>query len=358
MMSIDCRYNFEIMKSGFSFFVSAAWVMALVKIAVVIGVLLGMVAYIVWAERRIAAFIQDRLGPNRVGPWGLFQPIADGLKFLFKENVLPNHVNKVYYVLAPTIAMIPALLTFAVIPFGSSLGSEPMVIADLNVGVLWIFSIASLGVYGIVLAGWASNSKYPFFGSIRASAQMISYELSMGMSVVGVFMLVGSLNLSKVILYQHDGWLIFKQPLGFFIFLVAAFAETNRLPFDFPESEQELVGGYHTEYGSMKFALFFLAEYANMVTVSALMVTMFFGGWTLPFWGLDQPATTLAGGMAHIAIFLAKVLAFILFYIWVRWTLPRFRYDQLMDLGWKVFIPLALGNILVTGVVIALQMRN
>ena len=216
---------------------SAAWVLALVKIAVALGVLLGMVAYIVLAERRICAFIQDRLGPNRVGPWGLFQPIADGLKFLFKENVLPNHVNKVYYVLAPTITMIPALLTFAVIPFGSSLGGVPMVIADLNVGVLWIFSIASLGVYGIVLAGWASNSKYPFLGGIRSSAQMISYELSMGMSVVGVFMLVGSLNLGRVIGYQQDVWLIFKQPLGFFIFLVAAFAETNRLPFDLPESE-------------------------------------------------------------------------------------------------------------------------
>lgn len=326
----------------------------LLKIAVCIGVLLGMVAYTVLAERRICAFIQDRVGPNRVGPFGLLQPIADGMKLLFRENVLPQHVNKLYYILAPTISMIPALLTFAVIPFGSNLGGQQMVIANLNVGILWVFSIASLGVYGIVLAGWASNSKYPLLGGIRSSAQMISYEIAMGLSVVGVFMLVGSLNLSRVVEYQSATWLIFKQPLGFLIFLVAAFAETNRLPFDLPESDQELVGGYHTEYGSMKFGLFFLAEYANMIIASALMVTLFFGGWQIPWFPLQGSASPLLG-LLHIGCFLGKLLGFMLLFIWVRWTLPRFRYDQLMHLGWKVFIPLGLANILVTGIIVAIQ---
>ncbi len=336
------------------FIISAPWFFILLKIMIVIGVLLGMVAYTVFVERRVCAFIQDRVGPNRVGPFGLLQPLADGLKFLFKENVFPAHVNRIYYLVAPTMSVIPALLIFAVIPFGNKLGNEPMVIANLNVGVLWIFSIASLGVYGIVLAGWASNSKYPFFGGIRSSAQMISYEISMGMSVIGVFMLVGSLNLTRVIEYQEDVWLIFKQPLGFFIFLIASFAETNRLPFDLPESEQELVGGYHTEYGAMKFALFFLAEYANMITASALMVTLFFGGWQVPFTSLTGLNPWLVGWL-YIASFLAKVLLLMLFFIWVRWVLPRFRYDQLMDLGWKIFIPLGLINILFTGLIIAMQ---
>lgn len=333
------------------------WAIALVKIGVVIAILLGLVAYTVLVERRVCAFIQDRRGPNRVGPFGLFQPIADGLKFLFKENVMPAHVNKVYYILAPTISLIPALLTFAVIPFGSKMGNELMVIADLNVGILWIFSIASLGVYGIVLAGWSSNSKYPFLGGIRSSAQMISYELSMGLSVIGVFMLVGSLNMSRVIEYQHDCWLVFKQPLGFLIFLIAAFAETNRLPFDLPESEQELVGGYHTEYGAMKFALFFLAEYANMISASALMVVLFFGGWQLPFLAFPDHHP-LWNGALHIAIFFGKLLLFMLFFIWVRWTIPRFRYDQLMNLGWKVFVPLGLANILLTALIITWQARS
>ncbi|MBI4027621.1 MAG: NADH-quinone oxidoreductase subunit NuoH [Verrucomicrobia bacterium] len=337
-----------------SFLSANPWAVALLKIAVVIGCMLGVIAYTVLAERRICAFIQDRLGPNRVGPFGLFQPIADGMKFLFKENVLPAHVNKLYYILAPTIAMIPALLAFAVIPFGSRLHGEPMVIADLNVGVLWVFSIASLGVYGIVLAGWASNSKYPFLGGIRSSAQMISYEIAMGMSVIGVFMLVGSLNLTRVVEYQSGLWLFFKQPLGFLIFMVAAFAETNRLPFDLPESEQELVSGYHTEYGSMKFALFFLAEYANLITASALMVTLFFGGWQAPFFDLSRLSPCVAG-VLHIICFAFKMLIFMLLFIWTRWMLPRFRYDQLMDLGWKVFVPLALLNILITGLVIAFQ---
>jgi NADH-quinone oxidoreductase subunit H len=289
------------------------------------------------------------------------QPVADGLKFIFKEDVLPHHVNKVYFTLAPMIAMIPALITIAVVPWGSqlvipSVSHDPIpgVIANLNVGILFVFAISSLGVYGIVLAGWSSNSKYPFLGGIRSSAQMISYEVCLGLSVVPVFMQVGSLNLMKVVEYQaQHTWLGFTQPLSCFIFLVSAFAETNRLPFDLPEAEQELVGGYHTEYSSMKFAMFFLGEYAAMFMASALMATLFFGGWSLPFAPFNAPAQTLTVGLIHIGIFLAKVCGFLFFFIWVRWTIPRFRYDQLMTLGWKIFIPLTLLNILISGVVLA-----
>jgi NADH-quinone oxidoreductase subunit H len=289
---------------------------------------------------------------------GVFQPMADGLKFLLKEDFTPSYVRTVYFWLAPAIAVIPAFMTLAVIPFGSTLGNpdNKMVIADLNVGILYTFGIVSLGVYGIVLAGYAANSKYPFLGGIRSTAQMISYEIAMGMSVVSRFMLVGDLNLSKVVEYQaHGGWLVLKQPVAFVIFLVAAFAETNRLPFDLPESESELVGGYHTEYSSMKFALFFLGEYANMIASSAMMVTLFFGGWSLPF--LGEPADGLLGGILHIGIFVAKMAAFMVLFIWVRWMFPRFRYDQLMDLGWRRFIPLALANILVTALVVAFTNR-
>jgi NADH-quinone oxidoreductase subunit H len=331
---------------------------SLLKVVGVIAVLMPMIAYSTLVERRLCAFIQDRVGPNRVGFFGLLQPAADGIKSLLKEDFTPGHVRKVYFWLAPAIAMIPALLTVAVIPFGSKLGEQKMVIADLNVGILYTFGIVSLGVYGIVLAGYAANSKYPFLGGIRSSAQMISYEIAMGMSVIPLFLLVGDLNLSKVTEYQSHGlfsWLIFKQPLAFFIFLVSAFAEANRMPFDLPESEQELVGGYNTEYSSMKFALFFMAEYANMIASSAMMVTLFFGGWTLPFFGLDQPATTLAAGVAHIAIFIGKIAALVVFFIWVRWMLPRFRYDQLMDLGWRRFIPLALANIVITATILWLK---
>src|SRR5260221_5863652 len=311
---------------------------SLLKIVCVILPLLGMVAYTVLVERKLAAMIQDRIGPNRAGPAGIWQPIADAVKSFIKEDFTPAHVRKVYFWLAPALTIIPALLTVAIIPFGSNLGAQKMVIADLNVGILYTFGIVSLGVYGIVLAGYAANSKYPFLGRIRSSAQMISYEVAMGLSVAPVFLLVGDLNLSKVIEYQSHGllgWLIFKQPLAFIIFLVAAFAETNRLPFDLPESEQELVGGYNTEYSSMKLALFFTGEYANLIAASAMMVTLFFGGWTLPWFGLDQAAG--AGhwitGLFHIAIFLAKIAGLVVVLIWVRWMLPRFRFDQLMDLG-------------------------
>ena len=325
------------------------------KIVGMIAVLMPLIAYSVLAERKISAFIQDRLGPNRVGPFGIWQPLADGLKFLLKEDFTPAYVRKVYFWLAPALTMIPALLTVAVIPFGSNLGNQKMVIADLNIGVLYSFGIVSLGVYGIVLAGYASNSKYPFLGGIRSSAQLISYEIAMAMSVIPVFILVGNLNLSSVIDYQSNGllsWLVFKQPLAFVIFLVSAFAETNRLPFDLPESESELVGGYHTEYSSMKFALFFLGEYANMIASSAMMVVLFFGGWTLPVFGLDEPAENVGTGLLHIGIFLGKVLVLMVVFIWVRWMLPRFRYDQLMDLGWRRFIPLALANIVFTAAIL------
>jgi NADH-quinone oxidoreductase subunit H len=256
--------------------------------------------------------------------------------------------------------MIPALLTVAVIPFGSTLGNpnNPMVIADLNIGILYTFGIVSLGVYGIVLAGYAANSKYPFLGGIRSSAQLVSYEIAMGMSVVPVFLLVGDLNLSQVITYQAShGWLILYAPISFVIFIASAFAETNRLPFDLPESEQELVGGYNTEYSSMKFALFFMGEYANLIAASAMMVTLFLGGWTLPCFGLDQPADCLFKGLLQIGIFTAKVVVLIVMFVWVRWMWPRFRFDQLMDLGWRRFIPLALANIFVTALILWMTTR-
>ncbi len=336
-------------------------IFTLIKIVCVIGAVLTMFAYSVLAERKISAFIQDRVGPNRValpligsvpvvGPFltriGFWQPIADGLKAFLKEDFTPSYVRKAYFWLAPAIMLAPSFLTVAVIPFGSTVGKQRMVIADLDVGILYTFGIVSLGVYGIVLAGYAANSKYPFLGGIRSSAQLISYEIAMGMSVVPLFLIVGNLNLSRVIEYQaQNGWLICYAPVSFFIFLVSAFAETNRLPFDLPECETELVAGYNTEYSSMKFAMFFIGEYANMLAGSAIMVTLFFGGWTLPFGGLDQPATTVLKGLIHIAIFIGKILVLMAVFIWARWMLPRFRYDQLMDLGWRRFIPLALANI-------------
>ena len=341
-------------------------IFSVVKVAVVIGAVLTMVAYAVLAERKISAWIQDRVGPNRCAPpfaryipfvgtfltrIGFFQPMADGLKAFLKEDFMPAGVRKVYFWLAPALSVIPAILVVAVIPFGSQLGAQKMVIADLNVGVLYTFGIASLGVYGLVLAGYSANSKYAFLGGIRSSAQMISYEIAMGLSVIPVLLIAGNLNLTQIVSWQSaHGWLVLYAPLSFVIFLVSAFAETNRTPFDLPEAEQELAGGYNVEYSSMKFALFFLAEYTNMVAASGLMVTLFFGGWSLPFWGLDQPAVTLLAGITHIFIFLEKTLSFMVVFIWVRWMFPRFRYDQLMDLGWRRFLPLALANILITAV--------
>jgi NADH-quinone oxidoreductase subunit H len=342
------------------------------KILGVFSVLMFIVAYAVWVERKVSAAIQDRHGPNRVGLFGLLQPAADAIKAFLKEDFTPAHVRKVYYWLAPAIVMIPSLLTVAIIPFGSLLGSQKMVIADLNVGVLYTFGIVSLGVYGIVLAGYAANSKYPFIGGIRSSAQMISYEIAMGMSVIPLFLIAGgldvqqlsagwqqllegtsSLNLNRLVTWQAgNGWLIFYAPFSYVIFLAAMFAETNRMPFDMPESEQELAGGYNVEYSSMKFALFFMGEYASITAAAAMMVTLFLGGWTLPVAGLNQPAATIWIGLLHIGIFLAKMLFIIFMVIWVRWMWPRFRYDQLMDLGWRRFVPLALANIVVTAVVL------
>jgi NADH-quinone oxidoreductase subunit H len=342
------------------------------KILGVFSVLMFIVAYAVWVERKTAAAIQDRFGPNRVGIFGLLQPAADAIKSFLKEDFTPGHVRKAYYWLAPAIVMIPSLLTVAIIPFGSWIGGQKMVIADLNVGILYTFGIVSLGVYGIVLAGYAANSKYPYIGGIRSSAQLISYEIAMGLSVVPLFLIAcgldagqlnvgwqkflagtSSLNLGRVVTWQAcHGWLIFYAPLSFIIFLVAMFAETNRMPFDMPEAEQELAGGYNVEYSSMKFALFFMGEYANMTAAAALMVTLFLGGWSLPIAGLDQPAAVAWVGLAHIAVFLAKVACVLFGVIWVRWMWPRFRYDQLMDLGWRRFIPLALANIVVTATVL------
>jgi NADH-quinone oxidoreductase subunit H len=331
-----------------------------IKIVGVFSVLMFIVAYAVWVERKVAAAIQDRVGPNRAGPFGLLQPAADAVKAFLKEDFTPGHVRKIYFWLAPAIVMIPPLLTVAIIPFGSNLGSQKMVIADLNVGILYTFGIVSLGVYGIVLAGYAANSKYPFLGGIRSSAQLISYEIAMGLSVIPAFLLVGSLNLNDVISYQASGfqhWLIVQQPVACAIFVIAMFAETNRLPFDLPEAEQELAGGYNVEYSSIKFALFFMGEYAAMTAAAAMMVTLFLGGWTLPFAGLDKPAQSLGVGILHIGIFLGKMVCVEFMIIWVRWMWPRFRYDQLMDLGWRRFIPLALANIVVTAVVLWLLVR-
>ncbi|MBI5167710.1 MAG: NADH-quinone oxidoreductase subunit NuoH [candidate division NC10 bacterium] len=319
-------------------------IIMLVKIAVVFGALLLTVAYLTWLERKVIGDIQVRLGPMRVGYHGLLQPIADGLKLLFKEDIIPAEADRTVYLLAPLVAIIPALISFAVIPFGSQvkiLGRTiDLYITDVNIGILFIFAVASLGVYGIVLAGWSSNNKYSLLGAMRSSAQMISYELSMGLSIVGVLMMAQSLSLVQIVKAQSVVWFILLQPVGFLIYLICAVAETNRAPFDLPEAETELVAGFHVEYSSMKFALFFLAEYANIVTVSALATTLFLGGWQGPL-------------LPPVAWFLLKVFAFIFLFVWLRATLPRFRYDQLMGFGWKVLLPVSLANILVTGLIMA-----
>ena len=328
-------------------------------IATVIKMLIGFTVYMVGvalltlAERKISAWIQDRHGPNRVGPGGLLQPAADGLKNFMKEETYPAQAYKPLFILAPIISFIPALTTWAVIPFGAPLptrwGRIDMVVADLPIGFLFILAISSLGVYGIVIAGWASNNKYALLGGLRSSAQMISYEISLGMSTIPVLLLAGNVTLAAIVEQQaYGGWNVVNLTIAFFIFLVAAFAETNRLPFDLPEAESELIAGYHTEYSAMKFSLFFIAEYANMVTISALMVTLFFGGWDVPFTGRDNIGPYSAWlTLLSIGIFLVKLLFFLFLFMWIRWTLPRFRYDQLMSLGWKFMLPLALAYIVV-----------
>jgi len=328
-------------------------IIAVIKIVLVLLIILTTVANLVYAERRISAFIQNRIGPNRVGPLGLLQAPADVLKLFIKEDIVPQKANKALHTLAPIISITVAMTTFAVIPFGDRItlfGHDiKLMIADVNIGVLYILAMTSMGVYGITLSGWSSNNKYSLLGGLRSSAQMISYELSMGLSVVAVIMVAGSLRLDRIVELQ-DGfyWNFWRMPIGFITFVVASFAETNRLPFDLPEAEPELVGGYHTEYSGMKFGTFFLAEYANMITSSALIVTLFLGGWQVPY--LQQLGLSpLATSLIQVAAFVIKVGVMLVFYMWVRWTIPRFRYDQLMNLGWKVMLPLALLNVAVTG---------
>ena len=356
------------------------WVAMLVKIGVVVFAFLNIVPIMVWVERRGSALMQNRLGPNRVGPLGLLQSLADVVKFIAKEDLIPDHVEKFYYLLAPFLSVTVAFMTFAVVPFAGPLQIGERVVkmqlADLNVGLLYTLSVASLGVYGIILAGWASRNKYSVLGGLRSSAQMISYELSLGLSILGILMVFETLSLSEIVVGQEQlflgplpKWGAFIQPLGFLIFLTSIYAETNRLPFDLPEGESEIVAGFHLEYGSMKFALFFMAEYMNMLTGSALVATLFFGGYSLwPLGFLVEPLAThvitplqsalpvlgavtaqnLATVLLQVGSFVSKVGFFMWLFVWVRWTLPRFRYDQLMALGWKVLLPLSLANVVVT----------
>jgi len=328
--------------SGMAFFI-----FTIVKMLIIFTIYMVGVAMLTLAERKISAWIQDRHGPNRVGK-GWLQPAADGLKNFMKEETMPAGVNRPLFVLAPALSFIPALTTWCVIPFGAPVptrwGRIDLVVADLPVGFLFILAISSLGVYGIVLAGWSSNNKYALLGGLRSSAQMVSYEISMGMSTIPVLLLAGNVSLNSIINQQvWGGWNVVNLTVAFFIFIVAAFAETNRLPFDLPEAESELIAGYHTEYSAMKFSLFFIAEYASMVTASALMATLFFGGWDVPFTARDNIGPYSGWlSLLSIGIFLGKILFFLFLFMWVRWTLPRFRYDQLMSLGWKILLPLAL----------------
>lgn len=334
-----------------------------IKVALLLFVVLTLVAYLTFAERRVSAFIQDRLGPNRVGPFGLLQPLADGLKFIFKEDIIPERAYKPLYIVAPAVALVTAIIALAAIPIGEGfyttlfgLLKEPVYvtlqIADINVGLIYVFAVGSLGVYGVVLGGWASNSKYSLLGSLRAAAQMVSYEIPLTLSILGVIILAGSFRLTEIVQAQSKLWYVFPQALGFLVFMVSAFAETNRLPFDMPEAEPEIVAGYHTEYSSMKFAMFFMAEYTHMIVVSCLLVCLFLGGWyPLPiggWWGIDTERYWYLPPL----VFSGKVLFFLFVFIWVRWTIPRFRYDQVMGLGWKVLFPLAVLNILGTSAVV------
>ena len=350
----------------------AFWIITLIKILLVFTTVMITVALLTLAERRVSAWIQDRLGPNRVGPQGLLQPIADGLKNFMKEETYPAQASRVYFLLAPALAVVPALMTLAVVPIAAPLptpwGLVEMILADVPIGILYILALTGLGVYGIVMAGWSSNNKYSFLGGLRASAQMVSYEVAMGLSLIPVFMLAGNVTLTQIVATQQGGvdglgvWFAFPLGLAFLIFVAAAFAETNRLPFDMAEAESELVAGFHSEYSSMKFSLFPIAEYAGMVTASALMATLFFGGWDLP--GSWDNMRVVAPGVVQgaapawwktlltLGSFAIKTLFFCFVYIWVRWTVPRFRYDQIMDLGWKVLLPTSLAFITLMGTAI------
>jgi NADH-quinone oxidoreductase subunit H len=328
----------------------------LLKVAIIYGGVIGIAALTTLAERKVSAWIQFRHGPNRVGPWGILQPLADGLKFIFKEELIPDGANRWMFYLAPTLSAMPAMMGIAVIPFAAESpfygdpAGTPLAIAHLDISVLYILAFSGLSIYGVILGGWASNSKFSLLGALRGSAQMVSYELSMLLSILAVVAMAGSLDLVEIAKSQATvgQWYIWRQPLAFLLFLIATFAETNRHPFDFAECEPELVGGFHTEYSSMRFALFFLGEYCAIIVMCSMTVTFFLGGFSVPFWAA-------APWFVQAPVFLAKICAFLFLFIWVRWTLPRFRFDQLMGLGWKTFLPLALANLFVTGALVALE---
>jgi NADH-quinone oxidoreductase subunit H len=324
----------------------------------VFGVSLGIAAYLTWGERKLAAILQDRVGPDRAGPLGLLQPLADGVKMLMKEEMIPSKSNKWLFIFGPSFFMLTACMTGAVIPWGSGITVDgtvyPMQVTDINIGLLYLLGVVSIGVYGIMIGGWASNNKYSLLGALRASSQMISYEVAMGMALIALTMITNTLSLAEISRQQDEGLAnVVYQPLGFLIFIICAFAETNRAPFDLPESESELVGGYHTEYSSMKLGFFLFAEYINMFISSAVMATLYFGGYNFPFQHeLGLEGNTLA--ILQTAALFIKIVIFIFVFMWVRWTLPRFRYDQLMNLGWKVLLPLSIANIFITGIVMYL----
>jgi NADH-quinone oxidoreductase subunit H len=325
----------------------------LILVVVVIFASLGIAMYTTFAERKVAAILQDRRGPNRAGPFGLLQPLADGLKLFFKEEIIPNFSSKFLFILGPSLAMLTACMTSAVIPWGDKIEifgrTVELQIADVNIGILYVFGVVSLGVYGIMIGSWASNNKFSLMGGLRAASQIISYELAMGISMIALLMITGSLSLKEIVVQQQQGyWNIILQPLGFLIFLICAFAECNRTPFDLPEAENELIGGYHTEYSSMKLGFYLFSEYINMFVSSVIMATLFFGGYDVPFFDESSLAPNIAAIIGIVAL-MTKVICFIFLFMWVRWTIPRFRYDQLMHLGWRILIPLALFNMLATG---------
>ena len=328
----------------------------LIKIALILAVVPLLVAALTLAERKIIAFMQVRLGPMRVGPWGLLQPIADPIKLLLKEDIVPERADRWIFTLAPVICLIPAFIVLAVIPIGPTITifGKPisLYVTDLNIGVLYVLSISSVGVLGIILGGWASNSKYPLLGALRSAAQMVSYEVALGFSIIGVLMLSGSLSLVNIVESQRTAgwWYVFLQPLGFILFFICGVAETNRAPFDLPEAESELVAGFHTEYSGFRFSLFFLAEYANMITVSAMAVTLFWGGWLRPFPNVG--ALAFLDFIPGVFWFVAKVIVFLYFYLWFRASWPRYRYDQLMKLGWQFLLPLSMANVIVTAILV------
>ncbi len=328
----------------------------LVLILIVVMASLGIAMYTTFAERKVAAILQDRRGPNRAGPFGLLQPLADGLKLFFKEEIIPNFSSKFLFILGPSMAMLTAIMTSAVIPWGDKVHffdrDISLQIANVDVGILYVFGVLSLGVYGIMIGSWASNNKFSLMGGLRAASQIISYELAMGISLIALIMITGDLSLKEIVLQQQKtNWNVLYQPLGFLIFLICAFAECNRTPFDLPEAENELIGGYHTEYSSMKLGFYLFAEYINMFISSAIMATLFFGGYDIPFVNEQNLQNSIGqwAVMLQVLCFLIKIAAFLFLFMWVRWTIPRFRYDQLMNLGWKILIPIALVNMLATG---------